>query len=80
MAEEAAKAQFPLAMASEDDVLHVASIRGDAELRQHLAELGFVEGAEVTVVSHAQGNVIVLVKGARLGLNKAMSTHVMVTP
>ena len=42
--------------------------------------LGFVDGAEVSVVSRVNGDVIVTVKGARLGLNRQMSNHIMVTP
>ncbi|WP_455137202.1 FeoA family protein [Thermophilibacter sp.] len=75
----ASSAQLPLAMAGEDEVVRVARVRGDADLRQHLANLGFVEGAEVKVVSRAAGDVIVTVKGARLALNRAMASHVSVT-
>lgn len=79
MAQSAAQPQLPLAMASEDEIVRVASVRGDAELRQHLAELGFVEGTEVKVISRASGDVIVSVKGARLALNRAMASHITVT-
>lgn len=71
--------QLPLAMVSPDEVARVARVRGGADLRQHLAELGFVEGSEVKVVSRAAGDVIVLVKGARLALNRAMASHITVS-
>mgnify|MGYP002674724359 CR=1 FL=1 len=71
--------QLPLGMVGEDEVARVSKIRGGAELRQHLAELGFVEGAEVKVISRVNGDCIVSVKGARLALNRTMSSHVMVT-
>lgn len=71
--------QLPLGMVGEDEVARVAKIKGGAELRQHLAELGFVEGAEVKVISRVNGDCIVSVKGARLALNRTMSSHVMVT-
>lgn len=74
-----AAAQLPLAMAGADEVVRVARVRGDAGLRQHLAELGFVEGSEVKVVSRAAGDVIVLVKGARLALNRSMASHITVS-
>lgn len=74
-----ASPQLPLAMAGADEKARVARVRGDADLRQHLAELGFVEGAEVKVVSRAAGDVIVIVKGARLALNRAMASHITVT-
>lgn len=72
-------AQLPLAMVGPDEVARVAGIRGDADLRQHLAELGFVEGSEVKVISRAAGDVIVSVKGARLALNRTMANRVTVT-
>lgn len=72
-------AQLPLAMVGPDEVARVVKVRGDADLRQHLAELGFVEGAEVKVISRAAGDVIVSVKGARLALNRSMANRVTVT-
>ena len=70
--------QLPLAMAGTDEVVRVERVRGDASLRQHLAELGFVEGSEVKVVSRAAGDVIVTVKGARLALNRSMASRITV--
>ena len=75
----AASGQLPLAMVGPDVVARVARVRGDADLRQHLAELGFVEGSEVKVISRAAGDVIVSVKGARLALNRSMASRVTVT-
>ena len=74
-----ASAQLPLAMVGPDEVARVARVRGDADLRQHLAELGFVEGSEIKVISRAAGDVIVSVKGARLALNRSMASRVTVT-
>ena len=74
----AASGQLPLAMVGPDEVARVARVRGDADLRQHLAELGFVEGSEVKVISRAAGDVIVSVKGARLALNRSMASRITV--
>lgn len=74
-----ASSQLPLAMVGPDESARVVHVRGDSGLRQHLAELGFVEGSEVRVVSRAAGDVIVSVKGARLALNRSMASRVTVT-
>ena len=74
-----ASAQLPLAMAGAGEVVRVTGIRGDADLRQHLAELGFVDGSEVKVISRAAGDVIVSVKGARLALNRSMAGRITVS-
>ena len=68
-----AGSRLPLAMVGPDERARVAGVRGGADLRQHLAELGFVEGSEVKVISRAAGDVIVSVKGARLALNSSMA-------
>lgn len=70
---------LPLAMLGEDETARVVKVKVSSELRKHLSELGLVEGAEVRVVSRANGDCIVIVKGARLVLNKSMASHVMVT-
>ena len=74
-----AVSQLPLAMVGPDERARVAGVRGGADLRQHLAELGFVEGSEVKVISRAAGDVIVSVKGARLALNRSMASRITVT-
>lgn len=70
---------LPLAMLGEDETATVVKVKGSSELRKHLSDLGLVEGAQVRVVSRVDGDVIVNVKGARLALNRAMSSHVMVS-
>ena len=71
-------ANLPLAMANEGDTVVVQRIHGATEMRQHLNELGFVEGAEVKIISRSAGDVVVSVKGARIGLNRAMSMKITV--
>lgn len=70
--------QLPLSLLGEGETASVVRVRGGQELRQHLSELGFVEGAEVKVVSRINGDVIVSVKGASLALDRSMSSHISV--
>ncbi len=70
-------AQLPLAMVSEGDTVSVAKVRGGAELRQHLSELGFVSGASVKVVSRVNGDVLVSVKGATFGIGRDMAMRIV---
>lgn len=69
-------AQLPLSLVHEGSTVVVSRARGGSELRQHLAELGFVEGAEVKVVSRVNGDVIVSVKGATFGIGRDMAKHI----
>lgn len=75
---EASGATLPLSLAKAGETVRVARVRGGEELKRHLANLGFVEGAEVHVVSQAMGNIIVMVKGARLGLDNKTAMRIMV--
>ncbi len=69
---------MPLAMAQVGDVNIIKKISGRDEVRQHLAELGFVVGEEVQVVNEMGGNLILSVKGARIALDKTMAMRIMV--
>ena len=69
---------MPLGMASVGDVNIIARITGRDEVRQHLAELGFVVGAEVRVVSEMGGNLILSVEDSRVALNRDMAMRIMV--
>ena len=76
----ASVAQLPLAMAREDEDVRVVRVSGNTEMRRHLENLGFVEGAVVRVVTQggASGS-IVRVKGAQLGLDRTICMHVFVS-
>ena len=47
-------------------------------MRQHLSNLGFVEGAEVTIINEVAGSVICNVKGARVALSKSMAGRILI--
>ena len=61
---------MPLGMASVGDTNTIVKITGRDEVRQHLAELGFVVGEKVTVVSQMGGNMILSIKDSRVALDR----------
>ena len=69
---------IPLTMAKAGETVTIQRITGQDEVRQHLGELGFVPGSEVTVVSEVSGNLIVQVKDSRVALDKSMANRIMV--
>ena len=69
---------MPLVMADIGDVNTILKITGQDELRRHLAELGFVVGEEVRVVSELGGNLILSVKDSRVALDKSMAMRIMI--
>ena len=56
----------------------IKKISGKDDARRFLQSLGFVEGAEVTVISDISGNLIVNVKESRVAISKEMACKIMV--
>lgn len=69
---------MPLTMAKVGETITIRKISGRDEVRQHLAELGFVVDSDVTVVSEIGGNIIVQVKDSRIALDKTMANRIQV--
>ena len=65
---------MPLIMVGIGETCTIQRIGGSEETRN----LGFVQGAEVTVLSAIGGNVIVNIKDSRVAINKDMARHIMV--
>ena len=68
---------MPLAMAEAGKTVEVHAIRGKDEVRRFLHNLGFAEGAQVSVVSELNGNMIVNVKGTRVAISKSMASRIL---
>ena len=69
---------MPLGLASVGDTNIIRKITGRDDVRQHLAELGFVVGETVTVVNELGGNMILSIKDSRIALDKGMAMRIMV--
>ena len=69
---------MPLTMAEPGETVTIRKITGKDEVRQHLAELGFVVDTAVTVVSKIAGNLILQVRDSRVALDKTMAMRIMI--
>ncbi|MDE7053927.1 MAG: ferrous iron transport protein A [Oscillospiraceae bacterium] len=69
---------MPLSMAKTGETVTIRKITGRDEVRQHLAELGFVVDAAVTVVSEIAGNLIVQVKDSRVALDRGLANRILI--
>ena len=69
---------MPLTMASIGETNTIRKVGGNEETKRFLENLGFVAGAEITVVSAIGGNVIVNIKYSRVAINQDMARHIMV--
>lgn len=69
--------QLPLSFLKTGARAKVAKVRGKGDVHHHLENLGFVEGADVHVVSEQVGNLIVEVKGAHVALDKSIASKIV---
>ena len=74
--EAAAAANEALAAIGDENI--IKRIGGNAEVRAHLQNLGFVTGAAVTVVSSMGGNLIVNIKNTRIAISKEMAQKIYI--
>lgn len=69
---------MPLTLAALGEEVIIRRIGGNAEVRAHLQNLGFVPGAAVMVVSSMGGNLIISVKNARIAVSREMAQKIMI--
>ena len=69
---------MPITMAGIGEKCKIQKIGGNEETRRFLANLGFVNEAEVSIVSAIGGNVIVNIKDARVAVNSDMAKHIFI--
>ena len=69
---------MPLTLAKPGETVVIRKVTGKDEIRQHLAERGFVVDGMVTVVSELAGNLILQVKDSRVALDKTLASRIMI--
>ncbi|MBQ9526092.1 MAG: ferrous iron transport protein A [Fretibacterium sp.] len=69
---------MPLCFADVGQPQIIKKIGGRPETKQHLADLGFNVGGEVSIVSSLGGNLIVRVKDCRVAVSEELARKIMV--
>ena len=69
---------MPLTLMSPGEDAIIQRIGGKPEVRQHLENLGFVVGGNVSVINTIGGNLIVNVREARGAISREMAQKIMV--
>ncbi len=69
---------IPLSLAEPGKEQVIKRVGGNAEVRQHLENLGFVVGGTVTVLSVLKGNVIVKGIRDRIAIDDGLARKIMV--
>lgn len=69
---------MPLKLADLNKEYEITRIGGTADVKQHLADMGFHVGAKVVVVSKAGESMIVSIKGSRVAVGRELATKIFV--
>lgn len=69
---------MPLSLATINEDYRIVKINYTENKKQHLNDLGFIEGSKVKVLSSNMNGLIVLVKDARIAISKEVAMHIMV--
>lgn len=69
---------MPLILANVGEENVIKRIGGSPEVKQHLENLGFVVGGNVTIVNTMGGNLIVNVKETRVAVSREMAQKIMI--
>lgn len=69
---------MPLTMARPGEDNAIKKVSGRDETRQFLANLGFIPGSHVTVITQISGNVIVNIKESRVAISREMAAKIMI--
>lgn len=69
---------MPIYMAQMGQEYLVKKICGLEETKHHLKNLGFIVGAQVSVVAVMNGNLIVQIKDARIAISRELAGKIIV--
>ncbi len=69
---------MPLSMMEQGDVREITDFHGQEEMKRHLQDLGFIKGEKVRVVGENPSGMILMVKGVKIALNRALANRIMV--
>lgn len=67
-----------LSMMDYNETKSIIKINGRDEQKRFLESLGFVEGAEVSVINKTGGNVIVNIKESRVAISSSVANKIIV--
>lgn len=56
----------------------IKKINGKEEVRRFLENLGFIAGAQISVVSQMCGNLIIQIKDSRIAVSREMAQKIIV--
>lgn len=69
---------LPLNLTKIGENVTIAKVNALESERKHLLDMGFVEGADIFVVSNNSGDIICYLKESRLGITKDVAKNIFI--
>lgn len=69
---------MPIYLAHPHQSYKIVMITGTDKVKQHLNNLGFVVGENITLINQLDENVIVKIKGVSLAISKELAKRILV--
>ncbi|MDE6274167.1 MAG: ferrous iron transport protein A [Clostridiales bacterium] len=69
---------MPLVLAPVGQEMKIVRIAADDKTKKHLANLGLIAEAKITVLSSNGGSAVCIVKDGRLALDRNIASHIFV--
>lgn len=69
---------MPLIYAKPGEQGIIKRVGGTQDIRTHMANLGFVAGASVTVINKVNGNIIVNIKETRIAVSRELAAKIFI--
>lgn len=70
---------MPITFAKPGHTGNIERIVGKDDARRHLENLGFVVGAQITVVAERNGSVILQIQDGRVALDRATASRILIS-
>ena len=69
---------MPIYLADLHQNLTIKRIAGEDKIKNHLENLGFIQGENIMLVSKTNDNVIVKIKGVSLAISRELAKRILV--
>ena len=69
---------MPITLKSAGSRCRVKAVKGNDAVKKHLATMGFVEGAEVSIISETTGGYILGICDSRVAVDHALAMRILV--
>ena len=70
---------MPLNLADMNKTYTILRITGNDQIVRHIAELGFIPGEEITVLSMVNGDFVVAVKDSRVAIGRELAKKIIIS-